>query len=47
MSLLRPLLAPRGLGQFFILSMRAQAHLMLAEYELALRVAEASLAEFA
>ena len=40
-------LAPRAHGQFFILSMRSIAHLMLDEHDLALKAAEASLREFA
>ena len=40
-------LAPRAHGQFFILGLRSQAHLMLNEYEAALEAAKTSLKEFA
>jgi len=40
-------LARRAHGQFFILAMRAQAHLMLGEYDLGLKAAEESLRQFA
>ncbi len=40
-------LAPRAHGQFFIIAMRAQAHLMLGEYDLSLKAAEESLRQFA
>jgi TolB-like protein len=39
-------LAPRAHGQFFILTMRSLAHLMLQEHELGLNAADASLREF-
>lgn len=40
-------LAPRAHGQFFVLGLRSQAHLMLNEYEAALQAAKTSLKEFA